>query len=133
MRLGIRMLNSSSTVNDLKIIKQVIVNPGESGEIYFQLLDLDLQDDACPHRYIPSNTATLEATIVSLNNANTLVKIPSQAFPQDGSIWKFSYSSDDSMKMAGVNLRVKLVDGSNVKIVEAKQVIIVTPKNTYGC
>lgn len=134
MRLGIQMLNSSSTVNSVLPVNQVQINPGETGSVYFQLVDLDQKSGNCPAlRYLPMTGATLSVALTSLNAANNLTKMPTNPFPQDISIWSFNLSAGDTAIMAGINMKATLTEGASVKIANAEAVIIVGPKSAYSC
>ena len=128
MRLGIQMLDSNSSLNNLMYKNQAFIVPGETATIMFQLMDLDQNQ-----RYIPSNIATVNCTISSINSANSLSKVASSAFAQDGSVWSFNLSTTETQTMAGVNMTVKLTDGAAVKIARAEAVIIVAPQSQYSC
>jgi hypothetical protein len=139
MRLGLVMLINSSTLNNLMYQNQAQVNPGENFTVMFQLIDLDqmqatnLAPNAIANRYIPSSGATMMAALTSFNVANSLSKIPINPFPDDRSVWAFNLNSAETAIMAGINLTVTLIDGSNVKIATGQAVIIVGPRSQYSC
>jgi hypothetical protein len=134
MRLGIMMLDPSSTLNSLKYINNAQFTPGETGDVMFQLVDLDTPTGTNTWaRYMPTDAATVQATMTSNNSANTISKIASQAFPLDNSIWKFSLSSTDTTKLAGVNMKVSMTDGATVKISQGSNSIVVNPQSPYQC
>jgi hypothetical protein len=134
MRLGIQMLNSSSTVNSVLPVNQIQVNPGETSSVYFQLVDLDQKNGNCPaSRYMPMTGATLSILLTSLNAANNLTKLPTNPFPQDTSVWSFNLSASDTAIMAGINMKATLTEGPNVRIANAEAVVIVGPKSQYSC
>ena len=128
MRLGIKMLNSSSTLNDLKFINQVSINQGDTATVMFQLIDLDTNQ-----RYIPSASSSVMAKIASSNSANVLNKIASVQFADDKSVVKFSLSSDETKLLGSVNLQITLTEGSEVKSFVASSVIIPSPKSPFQC
>ncbi|HUM42179.1 MAG TPA: hypothetical protein PKI14_04445 [Fervidobacterium sp.] len=130
MRLGIVMLNESSTVNDLKLISQSKVVPGSTKTIMFQLIDLD-STNKCPSRYIPNAGATITAKISSQNSTNTLNKFPVAAFAGDGSVFKFNLSTTETAQIGSVNLQITLTEGTDVKICYADSVIITSPNNPH--
>lgn len=135
MRLGIQMLNNSSLVNSLLYLNQVIINPGETSTVYFQLVDLDSQHGAnCPAlRYISASGATMSIKLTSINVANNISKIPFNPFPDDRSIWAFNLSAVETQYAAGINMRVTLTEGASVKIAIAEAAVIIGPKSVYSC
>lgn len=135
MRLGIRILNNTSTLNGLFYANQAIINPGETFPVFFQLVDLDLMGGAnCPpQRYIPITGATMSIQLVSIDNSKTITKIPFNPFPEDRSIWAFNLSSSDTQMAAGINMKVMLTEGTNIKIAIAEAVIIIGPRSPYCC
>lgn len=136
MRLGIRMLNNTSTLNTLMYVNQVRVNPGESYTVLFQLVDLDQQDpyqQKAPIRYIPAPGSNITINLISINKANNILKIPSNPFSQDGSIWSFNLNTADTTSMAGVNMQVTLLENGQTRIGTAEAAIVVGPQSNYSC
>jgi hypothetical protein len=136
MRLGVRMLNNSSTLNNLMYVNQTRINPGETATIMFQLVDLDQQDvyqQKAPIRYIPLVGSQVTAALNSINQANNLSKIPSNPFTDDRSIWSFNLLASETQTMAGVNMSVNLVEGSAVRVATAEAAVIVGPSSKYSC
>jgi hypothetical protein len=132
MKLGIQMLDGDSTVNNLKYINQVEINPGETATVMFQIVDMTNKDmKGQSVRYMPQAGATMTARMVSVNSANTLSKIPLQPFAADGSIWSFAMSIADTTKAAGVNLEVVLTEGASVKRIWAQSVVIFGPQSPF--
>lgn len=130
MRLGIKMLNSSSQVNSLSYLNQVYVNPGDTATIMFQLVDLDQPDSP---RYMPAPGFTITAKISSFNDSNVLNKIPTQPFTQDASIFSFNLSTSESKQIGSNNLNIVLTEGSNVKSAIIDAGVIATPRSPYQC
>src|SRR5271166_1777148 len=106
MRLGFRVLDSSSTLNNLQYLNQRIIVPGETTTMLIQLVDLNTVTDKNQWgtRYMPAIGATLNAAVNSVNDAYNLAKIMSQPFPQNPSIWQFNLLSYDTQNMAGINM-----------------------------
>lgn len=135
MRLGIRMLNNISTLNNLIYVNQVRINPGENYTVYFQLVDLDQQDpyqQKAPVRYIPIIGSTMNLNLTSINVLNNISKIPTNPFTDDRSIWSFNLASSDTQIAAGVNMSVTLTEGSNIRIANAPAVIIFGSQSVYS-
>jgi hypothetical protein len=129
------MLNNSSLLNSLAYLNQVIINPGETYTVYFQLVDLDQPRvaNAPGQRYIPVSGSTLSVQLNSINQANVITKIPSNPFADDRSIWSFNLSAAETAIAAGVNMNVTLTEGSLIRIARAEAVIIIGPTSVFSC
>lgn len=130
MKLGIQMLNNSSTLNNLIETSQVLFSQSESIDVYFKLID---QEHPQHSRYIPAAGATVNISIPNINSTYTVSKPASIAFPEDRSIWKVTLSSSETEKISGTDMKVTLTEGGNTKIANALQVLIVDPVYRYGC
>jgi len=126
MKLGIQMMDSDSTLNNLIELNQVELSPGETTTVMFQLIN-----SVSNQRYIPATGATMTARMMSSNNANIISKSPTQPFVDDKSIWSFPLTSADTSKVAGVNLEITLTEGANIKKVWAQSVIVVSPNSPF--
>jgi hypothetical protein len=127
MKLNVKMLDGDkTTVNSLFYQNQTIIDPGESPTIMFQLVD-----DDSGNRYMPAPGATLQITLFSMNDANTITKIPTMPFTLDSSIWQFGLSAIESQTVAGVNMLIVLTEGANIRKIWAKAVFIVKPSSPY--
>lgn len=135
MKLGAIILDETSLLNDLKPKNQAEIIPGETAVVIFQLIDqLKVSSDSkWGQRYIPASGATLEATIKSLNSANTIVKGATQPFPDDKSIWQFTLTSAETQSMGGINMTLTLTEGASVRKALMNNVIIVAPQSPYQC
>lgn len=136
MKLGLTMVDNVPTLNNLKYINQLSVTQGETADLYFQLIDVDTKDqkNQWGNRYMPASGATLQVVIKSVNDANTLTKTATMAFPSDDrSIWKISLSSTDTSNMAGINLQGTLTEGASIKIFNASNVLSVSNVNSFQC
>jgi hypothetical protein len=129
MRLGLKMLNSSSTLNSLSYLNQIQINPGDTAVVMFQLVDMDQNS----LRYIPSSPFSITAKISSSNDDNILNKIPTQPFSQDSSIFQFALNTTETKQLGSVNLNITLSEGASVKSALANSVIVASPKNPYQC
>lgn len=135
MRLGIRMLNNSSSINNLMYVNQVKIAPGETYTVYFQLVDLDSQDpyqQKAPIRYIPVTGATITINLTSINAANNISKIPTTPFSGDTSVWSFNLLASDTQIAAGVNMKVTLIEGANISIANAPAAVLFGPQSIYS-
>jgi len=139
MRLAIAMLDSVSTLNNLKYLNQVQIFPGETTVVRFQLVDADTksQTNQIGNRYVPSSTPTaptMQIVVKSVNDANTISKAATMSFPSDDrSIWEFSMSAAETQKAAGVNFSITLTEGSNTKMAVGKNVLSMSPASSYQC
>jgi hypothetical protein len=129
MRLGVKMLNSSSVLNILQYLNQVRINPNDTATIMFQLVDLDLGGQ----RYIPLTGATMAIKLVSIDNANVLSKIPVNPFADDRSVWSFNLSAAETAIAAGVNMSVVLTQGADIKSATAEGAVIFNPQSNFSC
>ena len=134
MKLNIRMLNESSTVNGLLYINSKSFAPGDTPTIMFQLVDTDLRIPGQPApRYMPAAVATVSLFIQSINTANNLTLTCTQPFPQDASIWQTSLTASQSAIVGTTGVTVTLTEGSSIKSANVSQAIIVDPQSMYGC
>lgn len=133
MQLSVKMLNSSSSLNSLMYQNQTFVSSGETKTIYFQLIDLDMSNGNCSQRFIPTSAATVSVNFISLDIAKNISKIASNPFADDRSIWAITLNSSETASLAGVNMNVTVVDGSNIYKTVASSVLVVNPKSPYSC
>ncbi len=129
MLLGIKMLDPLATnVNNLAYINQVYIYPGSQIELLFQFVN-----PVNGQRYIPASGATVQIAIRSVNDSYTVVKPAVTPYADDRSIWRAILSPSDTLNLAGVNLEVELTEGSSVRRVFQKSVLIIMPKSPYQC
>lgn len=126
MRLGLKMLDADSTVNDLKYLDEVDIYPGETATIMFQLVN-----NNTGVRYIPASGATLSVKMYSVNDVNNITKMATNPFPEDRSIWQFTLNAIETQRISGVNVELTLTEGANVRKAWGHAVIIVHPKSPY--
>ena len=134
MKLGLRMLDTLSGLNNLMYQNQTVIEPGDTATVYFQIVDMDrAQGLNYWQRYIPTTGATMSVKMTSLDAAKNITKIPTNPFADDRSIFSFQLSAAETRYAAGVNLSVTLVEGANVKKIEGKGLLIVGPASQYSC
>lgn len=136
MKLGIRLLDNQSALNSLIYRNNIKITSGENAEVLLQLVDLDTASNAnqVGNRYMPSNAATLDVIIKSVNNANILSKSASMKFPSDDrSIWSVMLTAADTAKIGSVDIIATLTDGASVKKALGSQLIIPDSGNPYQC
>lgn len=136
MRLGIQPLVNVSSVNDFDAVRQVLINRGETYDLYFQLIDKN-KDGL---RYIPGATATVlveiplfaEAFPTELNvrdvQDNSIRREATAAFADDRSIWTLPLLAEDTANMTSSSIRVTVTDGASVKIAVLDLALIVGPE-----
>lgn len=130
MRLEVRMLSRSSSVNSLKYVSTVEFSRGETLSLMFQLFDADTGV-----RYVPAPGAMLQVQIpryleyiptmqdeptptdYSVNQAAT------QPFAGDSSIWSTPLTASQTSKMTSQNVKFVLTEGSNVTMASVKYAI----------
>lgn len=130
MRLEVRMLSRSSTVNSLKYVPTVDMARGETLSLMFQLFDADTGV-----RYVPAAGATVQVQVPRyLEYVPTLqgdasavdysVNQPAtQPFSGDSSIWSTPLTSTQTAKMTSQNAKFVLTEGSVVTIASVKYAI----------
>lgn len=124
MRLGIQLLDTSSTVNSMRKITEQSLRQGETVDVCFQLVDLD----QASFRYIPGSSSTVFVEIPRFpeafsTNANqrdikdfSVRRYVVPLFVDDRSTWKLSLSAVETSTLATGGMRVTITDGSNIKI-----------------
>lgn len=136
MRIGLRIVDTQSTLNNLKYLNQAYLNPGSTASVWFELVDLDTinQNNLIGTRFIPTSAAVIQASINSVNNAQIVSKVATMIFPNDDrSIWGFNLTAVDTANIGCVNLALTITDGANIYIVNADSVIIGTPASCFQC
>lgn len=130
MRLEVRMLSRSSSLNSLKYVSTVEFARGETLSLMFQLFDADTGI-----RYIPAAGATLQVQIPRyLEYIPTIQDEPTptdysvnqaaaQPFPGDLSIWSTPLTASQTAKMTSQNAKFVLTEGSTVSIASVKYAI----------
>lgn len=104
MLLSARMLNDVGGVNSFDYVQIAQASSGDTVDIYFQLIDAS-KNQSSPNsvwsptglRYMPAAGATLQASLKSIDDAKTVTRFCAQPFAQDGSIWKLSMLSTDTI------------------------------------
>jgi hypothetical protein len=139
MRLGIKLLNSSATVNQLQEISVLKIARGETADLVFQLVDLDQKG----LRYIPAQGATVQISLprnpdiipdpgvgygrVTIDNS--INRTAGAAFADDRSIYKLPLLAADTKNLISTNIKVTVTEGASVKIATFAQAISVEDGN----
>jgi len=133
MRLGLKLLNSNSSLNQISEIPFLRLARGETADLMFQIVDLDQKG----LRYIPAAGATVKVQIPrspqilpdpnGTNNRITadysIDQAVSPAFADDKSIYKLPLLATQTATMISTNVRVVVTEGSQVKIATLTQAI----------
>ena len=119
MLLSARFLNDVANVNSFEHADVAEFTEGDPASVYFQLIDASLDkvvDGYVPagRRYVPAVGATLQCTVESLDDAKQIVRLATQPFSNDGSIWKLDFLSTDKIR-GTANLRLKLTEGAVIR------------------
>lgn len=133
MKLEVRMLSRSSTINSLKTVPSVDIERGETLNLMFQLFDADTGIRYVPQsgavvqvqiprylEYVPSINGDAIPTDYSVNQPAT------KPFSGDDSIWSTPLTSAQTSKMTSQNMKVVLTEGANISIATVKYAIRVS-------
>lgn len=93
MKLSVKFLKNVANVNTFQYASQWNISEGSSHVLYFQFVD-KLKDDL---RYMSQATVIDEVAVIFLNidEASEIVKIATQPFLDDKSIWCITLASDE--------------------------------------
>lgn len=135
MAFNVRILDSSSTVNNLISVKEVLVPHGEPFTLFFQLINQS-SSAACPLRYIPPVAGSAVSIQINGNSANTqtIIKATALAFNGDTSVYRVDLTALEAANIGSVNLQVFLNDGMGaITSGWAYNSIIPGTKSPYWC
>jgi hypothetical protein len=93
MKISVKFLKNVANVNTFQYASQWNISEGSSQVLYFQFVD-KLKDDL---RYMSQADVIDEVSVTFLNidEASEIVKVATQAFPDDRSIWTITLESDE--------------------------------------
>lgn len=119
MLLSARFLNDVANVNSFEYALVAEFTEGDPASVYFQLIDASLDkaiDGFVPsgRRYVPAAGATLQVTVESIDDAKEIVRLATQPFASDGSIWKVDFLATDKIR-GTANMRLRLTEGAVVR------------------
>ncbi len=102
MLLSAIFLTDVGSVNNFQESQYVTFTQGDQVTVYIQLRDMSVftasQGYKNPgRRYMPATGASLICSVPSLNPNAKIAKIASQPFPQDPSIWSFTFTAQDAV------------------------------------
>lgn len=118
MLLSALMLKDVQSVNSYEPDTELSWTEGDSLDVYFQLIDASL-DRATQgfwpegRRYVPAAGATLSCVIENIDDGKKITRQAVQPFPNDGSIWRLSVLSSDTIR-GTPQLRLTLTEGSKI-------------------
>lgn len=131
MLLGCRMLKDVASVNSFEADVQVSWTESDATEVYFQLIDLNLDTSNLyrppGRRFVPAAGATLSVELENIDDAKKVTRLAIQPFAQDGSIWKVQILPTDPCR-GTPQLRLTLTEGTKVTRGLVKQGIKIWPK-----
>jgi len=119
MLLSARILVNVTDVNSWEYSLDTNFTQGDANFIYFQLIDQNKDKNTqefrpSGKRFVPASGATLQTTIGSIDNAFRLVKIATQPFPGDSSIWRIQITATDPVKSGKYALTLELNETGNI-------------------
>lgn len=135
MAFNVRILDSSSTINNLIPVNEVLIPPGEPFTLMFQLIN-PTSPTACPLRFIPPVAGSTVTIQINGNSANTqtIIKQATLAFNGDTSVYRVDLTALETANIGAVNLQVFLNDGlGNIISGWAYNSIIPGTKSPYWC
>ena len=133
MRLNARLLKNVAGVNYWEYANEAHIQEGQANDVYIQLVDLDkpLGKD-CPLRYLSqATTVSIEATSPSIDDDQVITIAGSQVFPDDKSIWKFTFSSIQLPNSGAI--QIKLTEDGVNKFFNILAALSVSLINDGGC
>ncbi len=103
MLLSARPLENVIGVNDYEVVSTISFVEGDVVSLFFQLIDLvkDRPEQGfipAGRRYMPVIGATLQITFDNIDDAKIVIKVATQPFTQDASIWRVDVMATDTVK-----------------------------------
>ncbi len=138
MLLSARILSPLANVNDFDYAQVHQMTAGEASDIYFQLIDAGRNPPTAYFfpfglRYMPATGATLQCTLASINDAQTVIRYATQPYPtQDPSIWKLSVLPTDQIG-GTFALKLSLNEGGVVKKGVLQQAVSIASNTQSFC
>lgn len=114
MKLSLRFLNDVASVNSFEPADSFEFFAGDNQTLYFQLVDISLDRpehgfNPAGRRYMPPATSTLQVTLSNIDDAKKIVRMATQPFPLDPSIWAITILPSDPVK-GTVGLKLVLTE-----------------------
>lgn len=141
MLLSARFLANVASVNVFDWVQFVELNTGDPVTVYLQLVDASVDTETqgwkpivSGRRYMPASGATLQVILKNVDDAKTLTKVATQAFPtSDPSIWSFQIAATDVNVQGTVSLTLVLTEGAVIRRGLVKAAIRVYPVTPGDC
>jgi hypothetical protein len=143
MRLAVELLDNVDSVNSYTKVSQWDILPGETKDLYFQLVDaskgglryIPQEVPANPNPIVPVVRLMIPRNTVitgSINNVRvssdySIDVVATQPFAGDASIWKVSFSEAETQVMATGSIQVKVTEGTKVSIARNEFAIRMVP------
>ncbi len=114
MLLSARILTGVASVNVFTYTDSARFTEGDTVDLYFQLVDMEVERDAYQakgRRYIPADEATpvVSVSFGSIDNAKKIARTAIQPFAGDSSIWKVSFLATDVVR-GTMDMRITLTE-----------------------
>ena len=129
MKLSAKLLKNVANVNCFQYANQWDIAEGSAQRLYFQIVD-SLKEDI---RYLSQATVidAVTVTFPSINEGETIVKIATQAWADDKSIWYIDLAADEVPNSGAVQFSIT-EDGVESKF-KVDQAIVVDLLENGGC
>lgn len=131
MLLSARIIKDVANVNSFEYDTQLEWTAGDTLTVYFQLIDATL-DTAIQgfnppgRRFVPAASSTLQVSLENIDDAKKLVRLASQPFANDGSIWGLQIMASDKIR-GTPQMRLTLTQSSVVTTGLVKNAIKIHP------
>lgn len=134
MQLSLRPLRDVSSVNSFCLADNFVWTEGDSLDLYFVLIDASLDTTCEPRgrRYVPSTGAVLSVQFGNIYETKKVIKIATQPFPGDLSVFMVSVASNDPIR-GSPQLNLMLTEGAKVTRGVVSFAVKVWGKNNLGC
>lgn len=118
MLLSARFLVDVGGVNSYREVSTIRMTEGDTLDVYLQLRDVSVNlatEGFVPpgRRYVPTAPSALQVYVENLDTTKKSVKICTQPYATDPSIWKFTILPTDEVKGTCV-LKLILTEGTKV-------------------
>ena len=129
MKLSAKFLKNVENINNFQYASQWDIAEGSAQTLYFQIID-KLKDDL---RYISQATITdsVTVTFLSIDDNSEIVKIATQPWPDDKSIWRINLAVDEVPNSGAV--KFSITEDGVTKTFRVSQAIVVELLSSGGC
>ena len=121
MLLSVRPLENAVSVNNFEVVQSLRFREGDAPTISFMLIDAardrpERGFSPAGRRYIPAAGATLQVTLININDSHKVVRAATQPFPGDLSIWALQLQPTDQL-LGTVSMVLLLTETVNSQVV----------------